>query len=215
MRQPLTRRQNEALDFLTQYFQEHRRSPKYEEICAGLGVKSSNAVFKLLNALEAKGYIHRDKHTPRSLRLVDAADGFGASSESVVDLMLVSRTASHEPARLRQRPTDYLFLDRYFLRNARDEEACLLLRTSDDGMNDDGIRKGDLAVVEERDWQALRNGSLVAVILGESMVVRRFSFVNDRLHFKPANRMYQDDQFAVDDPACFIIGPVLGVLRRF
>jgi repressor LexA len=100
------------------------------------------------------------------------------------------------------------------LLDATDPDACLIARAGDDGMNGDGIRKGDFVVVEEIAWQELSNGALVAVLFGESLVVRRFDYANGRLHFRPANRTYLEETAEPDDDGCYVVGEVRAVLRK-
>lgn len=213
MKTRLTERQNEAYEFIRAYMRHHRKPPTLKEIGQALGIRSSNGVFKLLTALEAKGYIEREQHAARGLRLVDAEDAFALDEDSP-SLLVVSRTASDQPGDLRRRPTAYFAVDPYFLQKTRDAEACLIGRAGDDGMNGDGIRKGDFVIIEERPWTALHNGDLAAFLVREELQVRRFFHANGRLHLRPADRTYTEETYPPDDPGCYVIGRVLGLMRR-
>ena len=77
MKARLTERQNQAYEFIRSYLRQHRRPPTLKEIGGALGIRSSNGVFKLLQALEHKGYIRRVPHEARGLSLAeDDADPF-------------------------------------------------------------------------------------------------------------------------------------------
>ncbi len=208
----LTERQNEAFEFIRRYFREHRKPPTLKEIGAELGIRSSNGVFKLLKALEAKGHIRRDPHVARGVLLNDTEDPF-TLGDSVPALPIVSRTSSAQPDKLRARPAGYLSVDPFWL-NRADVDACLLARVGDDGMNPDGIRKGDVLVVEEVAASALRNGTLAAFLVGEELKVRRFHFANGRYHLRPADRKYTEDVFPPGDPQCHVVGQVLAIMRK-
>jgi repressor LexA len=67
--------------------------------------------------------------------------------------------------------------------------------------------------VEEVDWKALDNGETVAVLLGETLVARRFDFANGRLHLRPADRTYSEDSYPPGDPDCHVVGRVLSIMR--
>ena len=41
---------------------DYRKPPTIKEIGQALGIRSTNGVFKLLKALEKKGYIEREQH---------------------------------------------------------------------------------------------------------------------------------------------------------
>ena len=65
----LTKRQKEILDFITGFIDREGYSPSMEEIAAHFQFASLNAVFKHLEALEARGYLHRDSNRARSIEL--------------------------------------------------------------------------------------------------------------------------------------------------
>lgn len=214
MKTRLTERQNEAYEYIGSYMREHRKPPTLQEIGQALGIVSTNGVFKLLKALEQKGYIKREKHAARGMTLVDGDDAFGLDDD-LPSLLLISRTSSDRPEELRKRPSSYLTIDPYFLRRVEEPEAtCLVARAGDDGMNGDGIRKGDYLIVEEVPWRKLKNREIVAVLIGEMLQVRRFTYANGRFHLRPADRTYSEDTFAPDDPNCYVVGRVIGMMRR-
>ena len=209
----LTKRQDEAYEFIRAFLRKYRKPPTLVEIGAALGIRSTNGVFKLLKALEAKGYIAREPNAARGLRLVDAEEDPFALDDGLPNLPLISRTASDQPELLRLRPRRYFSFDPYFL-GAADTEACLVARAGDDGMNGDGIHKGDFVIIEEMDRRRLGNGDLAAFLVGEALVARRYHFANGRLHLRPADRHYTEETFMPDDPGCYVVGRIVGVVRR-
>jgi repressor LexA len=211
----LTQRQNEAYEFIRGYVDQHRKPPTMEEIGEALGIASTNGVYKLLQALEKKGWIEREKHAARGIRLPEEErDPLGMGS-GLPNLPIVSRTPSDQPERLRDRPRGTLSVDDRLLREAEDPDACLLGPAGDDGMNGAGIHKGDLLLIEERDWADLDNGMLVAALVEETLLPREFYFANGRLHLRPADRHYTEETFPPKHPGCYIIGRLLGLIRRF
>lgn len=215
MKARLTERQNQAFEFIRDYVRTHRKPPTLVEIGEALGIRSTNGVHKLVTALETKGYLEREPHAARGLRLADDADDAFSLDTGTPNLMLVSRTSSAAPERLRARPAGFLPVAPYLLKAARDEDACLLALAGDDGMNGEGIRKGDILVVEECPWEDLRNGDLAAVLVREELQARRFFHVNGRHHLRPADRTYTEETFPPQDPACFVVGRVLALMRRY
>lgn len=209
----LTQRQNEAYEFIRRYVEENRKPPTLKEIGAALGISSTNGVYKLLQALEKKGYVEREKHAARGLRLVDEPrDPFGFDG-GPPRLPLLGRVSSADPDRLRERPRTTLSVDEALLRSARSPDACVAARASDDGMNGAGIHKGDVLLIEEMDWADLRNGTTAAFLVGEQILAREFHYANGRLHLRPADRHYSEDTFPTDTPECYVVGRVLGVIR--
>jgi repressor LexA len=209
----LTQRQNEAYEFIRGYVDRNRKPPTLQEIGDALGISSTNGVYKLLRALERKGYIEREKHAARGIRLLDEDEdpfGFDGGPPS---LPVVSRTPSDEPGRLRERPQGTLSVDARLLRRAEDPDACLIGRAGDDGMNGAGIHKGDLLIVEEGPWEGLDNGTLTAVLVRDRLLPRELHFANNRLHLRPADRHYTEETFSPRDPGCHVIGRILGIIR--
>lgn len=214
MKARLTERQNQAYEFIRSYMRDYRKPPTLKDIGEALDIRSSGGVFKLLQALEKKGYIERERHAARGVRLIDADYDPFALDEGVPSLLVVSRTASDQPETLRDRPTAYFAVDPYFLRTAGVVENCLIGRASDDAMNGDGIRKGDFLIIEEMPWEEVRNGDIAAFLVREALQVRRFFLANERIHLRPADRTYTEETFSPNDPGCQVIGRVVGVMRR-
>jgi len=209
----LTQRQNEAYEFIRGYMDQHRKPPTLQEIGEALGIASTNGVYKLLQALEKKGWIEREKHAARGIELVDeTSDPFGMGSGQP-RLPIISRTASDQPERLRERPKGTISVDDRLLRQARDPDDCLVGQAGDDGMNGAAIQKGDLLLIEEMDWSDLENGALVAVLVQAELLARTFHFANGHLHLRPADRHYTEDTFPPDHPGCYVIGRLLGLIR--
>ena len=216
MRPRLTARQNQVYESVRTYLRNQRRPPTLKEIGDGLAIRSTNGVHKLVTALVQKGYLQRRPHEARGLSLVGTDEEPYAASDGPPILPLISRTRSDEPDRLRRRPAGARYVDEHFLRSSQhkaDADDCLLARAGDDGMDGDGIRKGDLLVVEETDWKRLSSGEIVAVIVGETLVARRFDYANGRLHFRPADRTYAEEVYPPGDPNCYVVGRVLAIMR--
>ena len=212
-KEPLTQRQNRAYDFIEDYLHRNNRPPTLQEIGDALGISSTNGVYKLLRKLEKKGWIEREKHKARSIQLTDQEqDQFGMGG-GPPSLPIVSRTPSDQPERLRERPAGTLSVDYQLLRSARNPDACLLGRAGDDGMNEVGIQKGDLLLIEEMDWDDLENGILVAVLLQDQLLPREYEFANRKIHLRPAAPHYAEETFSPTDSDYYVIGRVLGLIR--
>ena len=67
--QPLTRRQREILDYLTDFIEEHGYAPSLEEIGQRFGLSSLATVHKHLTNLQDKGFIRRAWNRSRSVQV--------------------------------------------------------------------------------------------------------------------------------------------------
>lgn len=65
----LTRRQHELLRFIISYTGRSGISPSYDEMVEALGLASKSGVFRLVNALEERGYIDRIPDRARAISL--------------------------------------------------------------------------------------------------------------------------------------------------
>ena len=96
MRDPVTVKQQEALQFLRAYISAYHRPPSWEEIRVGLGLASKGTVSRLIVALEKRGMVRRNIGLKRSLEVVDQG---GAESvdlnHDVAELLKKYAAAEH------------------------------------------------------------------------------------------------------------------------
>ena len=224
MRDRLTERQNQVYEFLRVYIRTNGKPPTIKEIGTHLSIRSTNGVHKMIVALEKKGYIRRARHEARGISLIGGEhDPFSDDGEvpgiSLLKMKegagrrarpLTSETAEYPLPRSRQQ----LLVDPKLLPEDVDLETLLIVTAGDDGMSQDGIRKGDVLVVEETDPYDLPSPALVAVLFDARLVIRRFEVSNRRFHFRSPDRTYSDESAQPDDSAYFVVGQVLAVMRK-
>ncbi len=88
---------------------------------------------------------------------------------------------------------------------------CYALRVKGDSMIDDAIEDGDIIVVQQQ--QTAENGqSVVAMIAGEQVTLKRFYIENDGIRLQPANPNRSALYFEHDQVD--ILGVVMGVIRQ-
>src|SRR5450755_989201 len=68
---PLTKRQKEVMEYITEFVRENGYSPSYEELAAGLKLASVATVHKHISSLEAKQYLNRAYNQSRSLQVTN------------------------------------------------------------------------------------------------------------------------------------------------
>ena len=69
----MTHKQQQVLEFIQRYLEEHRMSPLIREIQAGCQIVSYKSVLDRLNALERRGLIKRMPNKHRGIKLVRKA----------------------------------------------------------------------------------------------------------------------------------------------
>ncbi|HEX9951882.1 MAG TPA: S24 family peptidase [Rubricoccaceae bacterium] len=214
VRERLTERQNQVFEFLRAHARDAGRPPTLAEVGQHLGLRSSNGVHKLLVALEAKGYISRVRHEARGITILDDDDPalrFDDGPPSVFMPRSVTSSVAQRPLARGRQP---VLVEPRILPRGLDLDTCLALVVGDDGMNGDGIRKSDLVVVEEADWEDVAKGAAVAVLFDDRVAVRRLEVANGRLHFRASDKTYRDESFDPGDDRCYVVGPVRALMRR-
>lgn len=198
---PVTRRQRDILDFFESYTRAHGLSPTLEEIATALGVNKVT-VFGHVAELERKGVLVRAaKGVSRALQLTAKP----AATARPAELQILGTIAAGAPLETLEVPES---LDLAELTPPGAD--CYALRVRGDSMIDDGIREGDLVLVERR-TQAHNGDIVVAVLPDETATLKRFYREGGRVRLQPANANLQPR--IVD--AVEIRGVVLGVLRRY
>ncbi|GAB5519523.1 MAG: transcriptional repressor LexA [Rhodothermales bacterium] len=210
----LTPRQDAAFEYIKSYIGSHQRPPTYAEIKANIGLNSTNGLMKIIKALETKGYIERQKHAARSIKLCITEDNPFGQQHRLPQLPLLGAMSSAQGQLWRQFVRQNIAVDPYLLRGVyQAEEKCLIVVAGDDGLSKDHIRKGDLVLVEETPAHALRNDTLVAAVVGDRVQIRRFSLQNNLVHLHPNNRYYTMATYPKTSPECFVLGRAFALFR--
>ena len=74
----LTQRQHDLLVYINSYITDHGISPSYDDMRAGLGLRSKSGIHRLISALVERGFLRRMKNRARALevlKLPDSAQG--------------------------------------------------------------------------------------------------------------------------------------------
>ena len=200
--QPLTRRQREILDYLTDFIEEHGYAPSLEEIGQRFGLSSLATVHKHLTNLQDKGFIRRAWNRSRSVELVPTRMGARA-----LELPLLGYVAAGVPIEAVVSTESV----------AVPEDICgtretYALRVRGDSMIDEQIRDGDLVVVEDR--KTAHNGEMVIALLdGSDVTLKKFYREDGHIRLQPANDAVAP--IIVSAESVQVQGVVVGVMRRY
>ncbi len=203
MRENMTRRQKQVLDFISTHIDRKGYPPTLREIGRHLRVSSTNCVNDHLKALERKGYLRRDDLKSRALRPVD-------HEGSVLSIPLVGQVAAGQPMLAVEESEDSVKIDRFFIGSS---DGVFALRIKGESMIDDGIHDGDYIFVRKQ--LTANKGDVVVAMLDGEATVKRFYPEGDRIRFQPANEAMSPiyvrrDEFRSVD----LLGIVVGVYRK-
>ena len=200
--QPLTKRQREILDYLSDFIQQHGYAPSLEEVGRRFGLSSLATVHKHLSNLQEKGFIRRAWNRSRSVELVPAH-----GSGRAVDLPLLGYVAAGAPIEAIAGAETIAVPETFVGR--RD---TYVLRVRGDSMIDEQIRDGDFVVVEDR--KTVENGEMViALVRGAEVTLKKFYRENGHVRLQPANPAMRPMVISADDVQ--VQGVVIGVMRRY
>jgi repressor LexA len=211
----LTKRQWEALDFISRFLAENEYSPSFEEIAEGLGLASIATVHKHLTSLEAKGYLKRGFNQSRALELTPKyfreqrmhRRESQARKPFVVETPLLGVIAAGRPVETFAEPERLSFPE---FSGAKEIYA---LQVRGESMIDDHIVEGDFVLVEQTD--RVRDGDIVVALVdgSETTLKRLYREPNDMVRLQPANQAMEPIRAAARDVQ--IQGRVLAVHRRY
>ncbi|MDR1989960.1 MAG: transcriptional repressor LexA [Acidobacteriaceae bacterium] len=200
---PLTKRQREILDYLSDFIREHGYAPSLEEIGKRFGLSSLATVHKHLTNLQDKGFIKRAWNRSRSVEMVATRSGGRA-----IELPLLGYVAAGLPIEAVASNETITVPDTFV-----GKKDTYVLRVRGNSMIDEQIRDGDFVVVEDR--KSAENGEMVIALLGGHDVTLKklYREPNGRIRLQPANTMMQP--IFADANEVQVQGVVVGVMRKY
>ncbi len=217
----LSSRQQQALEALLKFQQEHQRPPTRAELGELLGVSAQTADFHL-RALERKGVLRLSRQSrgidllPAASEMASVADAGGGSGAKSVErdvdvasnaVPILGRVAAGSPLMALENHDGSLPLP----------EGCaanFALRVEGESMIEAGILDGDLVLVEQ--GPEARTGDIVVAMIGEGetseATVKRYLPQRGRVVLRPANATMEDIVVRRGEPLS-IAGRVVGVIR--
>jgi repressor LexA len=201
--EPLTKRQRQVLNFISQSIEERGYPPTMREIGVHMGIRSTNGVNDHLKALERKGHIVREDLKSRTLRPVE-------TSPPPVSVPLLGRVAAGQPILAVENLEETLKVDQYLVGSG---ENIFGLRVKGESMIEDGILDGDIVFVKQQ--RTAERGDIVVAMLDEEATVKRYFPEKGSVRLQPANDTMDPIYVRPDDGTSLdLLGVVVGVYRR-
>ena len=174
------------------FYQQRRRMPSFREIAAMTGLRSKNAVSKLVRKMIMQELIAQGRLIPaRRWREVPFVGLVEAGFPSPADEQLL----------------ETLSLEEWLIRN---REATYLLKVRGDSMIDAGILPDDVVLVER--GSEPRNGDIVIAQIDGEWTLKYFRRQGRRVYLEAANKKYQPF-YAKEDLR--IAAVVKAVIRKY
>ncbi len=158
---------------ISEFFLHNRRMPTYSEMTDLLGVRSKSVVHFWVKKLMAKGVLERD------------SKGFLKPLRRSLLLPLVGEIQAGFPSPAEEELRDVISLDEYLITRP---VSSFILKVSGDSMIGEGIKPGDLVIVEK--GREPKNGDVILAQVDGEWTMKYFTKRGGRIILKSANEKY-------------------------
>jgi repressor LexA len=194
----LTDIQREVLKYVQEHLTQNHRPPTVRDVMRHFKWNSPQSARKHLLALEEKGYLEREDHTARGLKL-------SGDSSVGISIPILGRVAAGMPLLAEENREGTMVVDPSMARGGKNLFA---LTVRGDSMLNAHILPGDRVIVQQT-THASPGEIVVALVEGEA-TVKTFRKTSSKVILEPANPKYSP--IVVSEGQDFrIIGKVVGV----
>jgi len=206
MAEPLTKRQKEVLDYVTQFIELHGYAPSYREIAAYFKYGSVATVAEHIESLVSKGMLSKSENEARSIQLVKADD---IDATPQFGLPILGLVAAGQPIETLGTHNETLEVPAFMV----GRKNSYVLQVKGDSMIDEGIHTGDYVVVTEKPTPS--NGEMViALTNGGEATLKRFYKEKNHIRLQPSNAAMEPIIIEPGTPI-EIQGVVIGLIRKY
>ena len=200
---PLTPHQRTVLNYVREFQIKRGYSPSLADLALAFGVRSKNAIAKVVNALAREKQIEKD---PKGrIKILEMPTADDAPQPMILPLFgpiaAGFATAAEEQAEELVNVEDFL---------VRDRAKTFLLRVKGSSMINAGIQEGDIVVVE-RGAEPHVSEIVVGILDGE-FTLKRLKRNKGKYYLQAENPDFPD-MYAVEELQ--VAGVVRGVMRKY
>jgi repressor LexA len=205
MAEPLTKRQKQVLDYVTQFIEVHGYAPSYREIAAYFEYGSVATVAEHIESLVSKGFLQKGDNEARSIQLIKAR----IDMVPRFTLPVLGLVAAGQPIETLGLHPETLEVPPFMV----GRKNSYVLQVKGDSMIDEGIHTGDYVVVTEKPVPS--NGEMViALINGGEATLKRYYKEKDHIRLQPSNSAMEPIIIKSGTPI-EIQGTVIGLIRKY
>ena len=186
MAKALTSLERRILDYIVEYLRRNTYQPSIREIGSRFGIKSTKTVSEYLQSLADKGWIERDSSRSRGVRVIG------------LDMHPGTVTVPRLEAESEERAFEF---DRRIAGGA----GTFMLSMGEDPVAPEGLREGDLVLVEPVPFSEIEEGDLVVVRNNGHARVRRAVRQGQKVLLEPGDEEMHSANFS---------GRATGLVRR-
>lgn len=202
----LTPHQRTALNYIREFQRKRGYSPSLADLAVAFGVRSKNAIAKVVNVLVNQGYIEKD---PKGrIKIMEMPQEAQSEAPAAFTLPLFGPIAAGFAAPVEEQAEELVSIQDYVIGNK--SAKIFLLRVKGESMIDAGIQEGDLVVVER--GKEPRVGDIVVGVLDGEYTLKRLRRDKGKFYLQAENPKFPD-MYAVDELQT--AGVVKGVIRKY
>ena len=199
----ITKRQKELLEHIINSIRDNSMPPTISQMAKSMGVRSKNAIVKLLKELQDKGYIKRDS----SARGIKVLQSLGRSLQKGISLVpVLGDVPAGGPMLTDEHIEEWVSLPNILTEG---KKGVFLLRVYGDSMINAGIFNNDLVVVCPT--KEVKNNDIVVGLIGQEVTVKRLVKSAGKTYLKAENPKYKD---IYPEGEWSVQGRVIGVIRQ-
>jgi len=184
---PLTRKQQQVWNFISESQQRLGIAPSLREIKRHFAFGSTRSPFDYVRILARKGYLKREPRRARALRIIDPA---APPVKRTVSIPVYGSIPAGRPEERTESPEDYITMDLETLGIPKSSSRIFALRIAGDSMEGAGILNGDWAIIDHA--REPRSGSIVAAYIDGKSTLKRFLVRQGKIYLKAENPRYPD-----------------------
>ena len=196
----LTEIQKKILEFLINHKADRGMPPTLAEIAKHFGYRNRATVQQHLGAIEKKGFIKKNPKLSRGIELT-------LEDKFFIPRPVLGEVAAGNPLTIYPDAVDTIDLPTI----AHMPKDSFLLKVKGDSLKDAYIFSGDIVIVNPN--LEPKNGQIVAAILDDAAVVKRFYKKKNEIELVSENPEYKPIVIDKKYPSFKLVGIVVGVYR--
>ncbi|GAB6283154.1 MAG: transcriptional repressor LexA [Ignavibacterium sp.] len=211
MKNQLTEKQKDILNFIIQFHNEVGYPPTLRQIGKHFGISSTFGVKRHLDALVKKGYLNVESFASRGISIIKQENETSRYYQDNVfpQIPIIGRVAAGIPITAIENIEGSVAIDPSLFKHS---ENCFALKVKGDSMINAGIFDGDLVIVSQTN--EVKNNDIVVAIIDEEATVKRFYNTNNQIKLIPENENYQPIEIT-NYESFSIAGKVIGAIKLF
>jgi len=201
----LTQRQQQVLDFISQFIEANGAPPTLREISGHIGTSGTVTALHHIEAIEKKGYLRRREGRSRGIVLTGRTE----RSNALVSLPIVGTVSAGLPQLAVESIEGFCAVSPEWVKG----DGCFFLKVRGDSMIDAHIMDGDLVLI--RPQPIAENGEIVVAMIGGAATLKRFYHEGNHIRLQPENRQMKPILIHESDAETVIVGKLLKTIRSY